>query len=144
MGMINRLRTGWAAISALALIMAASPAWPHHSGAMFEPTKSIEFDATVKEFQWTNPHSWLQVLRPDGKGGEEEWSLELGPLVGLSRAGWKPRSLQPGDKVKVSFHPMRDGSRGGRLISVTTPDGHVLNGQGGSPMRPADAADSGT
>ncbi len=111
----------------------------HHSGAMFEPVKSLEFSGTVKEFQWTNPHSWLQVLKPNEQGMEEEWSLELGPLVGLARAGWKPRSLQPGDKVKVSFHPMRDGSRGGRLISVTLPDGRTLNGQAGAPPDPPGA-----
>jgi hypothetical protein len=105
----------------------------HHSGAMFEPVKAVEFEGTVKEFQWTNPHSWLQLLKANDQGAEEEWSLELGPLVGLARAGWKPRTLQPGDKVKVSFHPMRDGSRGGRLISVTLPDGRVFNGQAGAP-----------
>ena len=105
----------------------------HHSGAMFEPVKAVEFEGTVREFQWTNPHSWLQILKPTDAGAEEEWSLELGPLVGLARAGWKPHSLQPGDKVKVSFHPMRDGSRGGRLISVTLPDGRVFNGQAGAP-----------
>jgi Family of unknown function (DUF6152) len=112
------------------------PAGAHHSGAMFEPVKSLEFEGTVKEFQWTNPHSWLQVLKPNDQGVQEEWSLELGPLVGLARAGWKPRTLQPGDKVKVSFHPMRDGSRGGRLISVTLRDGRVFNGQAGAPPDP--------
>jgi Family of unknown function (DUF6152) len=118
------------------LYMATGSAPAHHSGAMFEPVKAVEFAGTVKEFQWTNPHSWLQVLKPNEQGVEEEWSLELGPLVGLARAGWKPRTLQPGDKVKVSFHPMRDGSRGGRLISVTLPDGRTLNGQAGAPPDP--------
>ena len=117
----------------LALSVAVGAALAHHSGAMFEPVKSLEFAGTVKEFQWTNPHSWLQILKSNEQGGQEEWSLELGPLVGLARAGWKPRTLQPGDKVKVSFHPMRDGSRGGRLISVTLPDGRIFNGQAGAP-----------
>jgi hypothetical protein len=127
-------------VSVMMLIVVASSAWAHHSGAMFEPTKTIEFDGTVKEFQWTNPHSWLQILGTDGKGGVEEWSLELGPLVGLARAGWKPRTLKPGDKVKVVFHPMRDGSRGGRLVTVTLPDSHVYNGQGGAPAEAAGVA----
>jgi hypothetical protein len=125
-------------VSAMMLIVVASSAWAHHSGAMFEPTKTIEFEGTVKEFQWTNPHTWLQILGVDGTGGGvEEWSLELGPLVGLSRAGWKPRTLKPGDKVKVVFHPMRDGSHGGRLVTVTLPDGHVYNGQAGPPAEAA-------
>jgi hypothetical protein len=119
--------------SALVLMVAfyAHSASAHHSGAMFDLQKSVTIDGTVKEFQWTNPHSWLQVMSPDASGKVDEWSLELGPLVGLQRAGWKAKSLQPGDKVKVAIHPMRDGSYGGRLISVTFPDGHVLGGQGG-------------
>ena len=127
---MRRALSVWAV---LVLCCAVADAWAHHSGAMFEPVKSVEFEGTVREFQWTNPHSWLQILKTTDAGTEEEWSLELGPLVGLARAGWKPRSLQPGDKVKVSFHPMRDGSRGGRLISVTLPDGRVFNGQAGAP-----------
>ena len=81
--------------------LGAAGSWAHHSGAMFEPVKAVEFEGTVREFQWTNPHSWLQILKPTDAGTDEEWSLELGPLVGLARAGWKPHSLQPGDKVIV-------------------------------------------
>jgi hypothetical protein len=126
-----------AAIVASAVLIAV-PAPAHHSGAMFDSTKTLKFEGTVKEFQWTNPHSWLQLLVPDGKGGQEEWSLELGPLVGLHRAGWKPRTLQPGDKVSVVINPLRDGTHGGKLVTVTLPGGQVLNGQGGS----ADAAEA--
>ena len=127
------MRSALRVLAMLVLGGVGSLAAAHHSGAMFEPVKAVEFEGTVKEFQWTNPHSWLQLLQANDQGAEEEWSLELGPLVGLTRAGWKPRTLKPGDKVKVSFHPMRDGSRGGRLISVTLPDGRVFNGQAGAP-----------
>jgi hypothetical protein len=113
------------------LIIAARPAAAHHSYAMFDASKVVTLDATVKEFQWSNPHSWLQVMVANGKGDAEEWSLEMGPLVVLHRSGWKPQSLQPGDKVKVSLNPLRDGSHGGRLISVALPDGQTLSGQGG-------------
>ncbi len=120
-----------ALIVATCLSLCAPIAFAHHSGAMFDLQKSVTIDGTVKEFQWTNPHSWLQIVAPADSGKVDEWSLELGPLVGLERSGWKAKSLQPGDKVKVALHPMRDGSLGGRLISVTFADGHTLNGQGG-------------
>jgi hypothetical protein len=108
-----------------------APASAHHSYAMFDANKLVTLDATVKEFQWTNPHSWLQVMIADDKGVAEEWSLELGPLVVLHRWGWKPHSLNPGDKVKVSLNPLRDGSHGGRLMSIVLPGGETLSGQGG-------------
>ncbi|MGC1521858.1 MAG: DUF6152 family protein [Steroidobacteraceae bacterium] len=111
----------------------AAPASAHHSYAMFDANNVVSFDATVKEFQWTNPHSWLQVMIVDDKGAAQEWSLELGPLVALHRWGWKPHSVNPGDKVKVTLNPLRDGSRGGRLVSIVLPDGETLSGQGPPP-----------
>ena len=116
-----------------ALVCVISPASAHHSYAMFDANKLVTVEATVKEFQWTNPHSWLQVMVADDKGVAEEWSLELGPLVVLHRWGWKPHSLNPGDKVKVSLNPLRDGTHGGRLMSIVLPGGETLNGQGPPP-----------
>lgn len=118
-----------------------APATAHHSYAMFDAGNLVTLNATVKEFQWTNPHSWLQVMILDDKGVAAEWSLELGPLVALHRWGWKPHSLNPGDKVKVSLNPLRDGSHGGRLMSIVLPDGQTLSGQG-APAAPAPAAAS--
>jgi len=109
------------------------PASAHHSYAMFDANNLVTLDATVKEFQWTNPHSWLQVIIVNKKGITEEWSLELGASVVLHRAGWKPHSLSPGDKVKVSLNPLRDGSHGGRVMSIVLPGGETLSGQGGAP-----------
>jgi hypothetical protein len=116
-----------------AMICHISPAPAHHSYAMFDAGKLVTVEATVKEFQWTNPHSWLQVMVPNDKGSAEEWSLELGPLVVLHRWGWKPHSLNPGDKVKVSLNPLRDGTHGGRLMGIVLPSGETLNGQGPPP-----------
>jgi hypothetical protein len=116
-----------------ALACVTSPASAHHSYAMFDANRLVTVDATVKEFQWTNPHSWLQVMVADDKGVAEEWSLELGPLVVLHRWGWKPHSLNPGDKVKVSLNPLRDGTHGGRLMNIVLPGGETLNGQGPPP-----------
>ena len=135
------LRSAWLSLTLSALSLGADSAWAHHSATMFEPKKVMTFDAVVKEFQWTNPHSWLQVVAKNGKdGGYAEWSVEMGPSVGLWRSGWKPHSLKGGDKIKVSLHPLKDGTYGGRLVSVTMPDGRVLGygGNGGAPQAARD------
>ena len=116
----------------LACLSVVSLASAHHSYAMFDANNLITKDATVKAFQWTNPHSWLQVMMLDDNGVADEWSLELGPLVVLNRWGWKPHSLNPGDRVKVSLNPLRDGTHGGRLMSIVLPNGATLSGQGGT------------
>lgn len=106
-----------------AALAMAPPALAHHSFAMFNNEKSLTLEGSVKEFQWTNPHSWVQVIVKDPSGKEIEWSIEAGSPNGLSRQGWSRRSAKPGDKAVVVIHPMKDGSNGGSLVSL------VINGE---------------
>jgi hypothetical protein len=106
-----------------AVVGAAPPAMAHHSFAMYEPTKTLTFKGTVKSFQWTNPHVIVWILvQPDGGGAPQEWSLETTSPGVLTRAGWTRQSLKAGDRVSVTFSPLRDGSHGGGLNSVTLLD----------------------
>ena len=113
-------------LAGVAAALLAGPALAHHSFAMFDATKTVELKGSVKEFQWTNPHSWLQVNVIDEKGVTHEWSLEMGSPGGLARSGWRPKTVLPGDTVTVSIHPLKDGSKGGQLLSVVLPDGKVM------------------
>jgi hypothetical protein len=107
------------------LLLAGATASGHHSFAPFDMAASITITGTVKEFQWTNPHVWIQVMVP-GEAGEVEWSVEATSPAGLNKKGWKPGSLKQGDKVSIVAHPLRDGRRGASLMSATLPDGTVL------------------
>ncbi len=62
------------------------PAMAHHSGAMFDDKLSVTLAGTVRQFQWTNPHCWIQVL-VDEKSGPAEWSVEMGSPSQLFRGG---------------------------------------------------------
>jgi hypothetical protein len=110
-----------------AIAVLASPALAHHSGAMFDPTKTVTLEGTVKEFQYTNPHSWLQIMvtGPDGK--IVEWGFESEGPSTLLRAGIKAKTFMPGDKVTVVGHPMKDGRSAGSLMTVTKADGTVVS-----------------
>jgi hypothetical protein len=107
------------------LVAAASSALAHHSGAMFDDKKSVTLSGTVKEFQWTNPHCWIQLLVPEN-GKTVEWSVELGAPFEVFRTGLRPHSLKAGDRITVVIHPIRDGKRGGLYVSATGPDGKPL------------------
>jgi len=109
----------------------AAPALAHHSFAMFDAERPMTMTGTVKEFEWTNPHSWLRIMVQDQTTGRVmEWALELGSPAQQQSVGWKSDSVKPGDEVTVTVHPLKDGSRGGGLISATLPDGRTL-GNGG-------------
>ncbi len=104
----------------------AGTAVAHHSFAMFDRSRTETITGTVKDFELINPHGWLRVMVPDANGVQDEWSLELGGAGLLARVGWTRDSFHPGDRIMVRLHPLRDGSYGGQLISVTLPNGQVL------------------
>jgi hypothetical protein len=100
----------------------ASATQAHHSSAMFDQQKSLTLNGTVRQFQWSNPHCWIQVTVNDASG-PAEWSVEMGSPSQLFRAGWRPTILHAGEAVVVVVHPMRDGSKGGLFVSATHGDG---------------------
>jgi hypothetical protein len=98
----------------------------HHSAAMFDDNKTIELSGTIKEFQWKNPHVWIQVIVKNADGTMKEWSVEGGGPNSLSRNGWRPSTFKPGDSVTVKVHPMRDGSAAGNFMAAKWSDGRTL------------------
>src|SRR6266566_5863016 len=108
-----------------------APAAAHHSFAMFDADKTVTMKGTVKQLEWTNPHSWLRIMIVDQTIGKPvQWALEMGPPARQLQRGWKPDSLKPGDPVTVNMHPLKDGSRGGQLVDATLPDGRTVGGAG--------------
>ncbi len=106
----------------------ASPALAHHSFAMFDSGKNITLTGVVKEFEWTNPHVWIYVVVPDETGAPREWGFEMQAIQQDMAGGWRPDSVKPGDKVSIEFHPLKDGTRGGQLVSAILADGRKLGG----------------
>jgi hypothetical protein len=97
----------------------------HHSASMFDNTKVMEISGTVKEFQWTNPHVWIQVnVRSDA--GVKEWSIEGGGPNTLSRQGWRPTTFKAGDTVTFRINPMRDGTPAGLFVGAKFADAKTL------------------
>lgn len=106
----------------------ATPLMAHHSSAMFDATKTTELTGTVKEFQWTNPHVWVQVNvdKSGASGVKEEWSFEGGSPNTLSRQGWQKSTFAPGAQVTIRFNPMRDGTHAGQFVAAKFADGKTL------------------
>jgi hypothetical protein len=117
------------AVLAAALLAVAPGVRAHHSFAMFDANQTLSATATVKEFQWGSPHTWIELVVLNEDKTEKPLSLELTTISGLMRNGWKPKTLKPGDKVTVTYHPMRDGTAAGQLVQLVTEDGQTLKGQ---------------
>lgn len=104
----------------------ALPAAAHHSFAMFDTSKEIELqNATVVEWQWTSPHTWLYVIVPQG-GKNVKYSIEGGNPGLMRRQGFGKGSMAPGDKITVYMAPLRSGLLGGAVNAVRLPNGKTL------------------
>ena len=119
-----------ALLAVLAICAAPAVGQAHHSFAMFDSTRTVTLNGTVKEFVWTNPHVilWVYANPPSG-GPAEVWSVELTSPGNLTRQGWTRQAIKAGDKVTVQINPLRDGEHGGGFKQVTIVDtGKVYGG----------------
>jgi len=98
----------------------------HHSATMFDDSRVVELAGTVKEFQWTNPHTWIQVMVENEKRELVEWSIEGGGPNSLSRRGWRPTTFKAGDVLLIRAHPMRNGAPAGTFIGARFADGTTI------------------
>ena len=111
-------------LATIAAAIFVMPASAHHSFAMFDAAKDVTLKGTVKEFEWTNPHSWLRITVTDEKTGKPVlWALELSSPARLTTMGMHRDTVKAGDQVSVTFHPMKDGTRGGQFMSAALPGG---------------------
>jgi Family of unknown function (DUF6152) len=115
-----------AALIAAFVAGGATLAVAHHSFAAFDVTTQKEVTGTVKKFDWTNPHTWVWVDVANDHGGFDTWGFEGMSPNFLERRGWNRTTLKPGDKITVTFRPMKDGKSGGMWVSGKRPDGEVL------------------
>ncbi|MGZ3366076.1 MAG: DUF6152 family protein [Caulobacteraceae bacterium] len=117
-----------AALAGVAVLAAAPAALAHHSTAEFDYTKTISVDGVVKEVQWTNPHSYLQILSRAPDGAITQWGIEIGAPAINVKLGWRKDSVKIGDKVSLTLSPARDGRNFGTLRVLTLEDGRKLHG----------------
>lgn len=111
----------------------ALPALAHHSGAMFDSTRTQTITGKVVEFNWVNPHSSFKIEVTGADGKSEIWAIEMNAPGNLVRSGWKRTTLKKGDQVTAVVRPLRDGKPGGSYVSIKLADGTVLDGQGQGP-----------
>ena len=115
-------------VGAAMALLSMGVATAHHSTAEFDYTKQITIKGSVKEVQWTNPHSYIQLLVDDAGGQKVEWSVEIGSPSLNVNLGWRKNSVKAGDEVTMLLSPARNGSPYGTLRVLTFADGRTLDG----------------
>jgi hypothetical protein len=118
-------RVVFAALIVVIALFMVQPILAHHSSAGFSQDAK-EISGTVKEFQFRNPHSWIQVNVQDANGKITEWSVEWGSPNQLGRDGIRPSTFSPGMNVTIKIRPMMNGSPVGGFVGAKMPDGKTL------------------
>ena len=98
----------------------------HHAATMFDREQTVELSGEIVEFQWTSPHVWIQINVENESGELVEWSVEGSVPNRLYRAGWRPTTFQPGDRVTIHAAPMRNGAPAALFIGARLADGSTL------------------
>ena len=108
------------------VLLCAPAVTAHHSPAVFDRTKEIKLTGVVKEFRWSNPHSWIELTVRNSKGEPEAWAIEMTTPSQLVKAGWKSSTIKEGDEVTIAAHPLRTEEKVGQFVSITLSNGKVL------------------
>lgn len=123
------MKRTWSFALAAALMAVSTPAYVHHSGAMFDRTQEIKLTGIISEFVWMNPHSSFKINVPNEDGKIDVWAIEMNGPSNLVRLGWKRTTIKSGDKVTVTVNPLRDGQLGGWYRGIVLPDGTTLGSE---------------
>jgi len=126
---MTRMRSIWAAaaiVVALSGSIGLQSVTAHHSFALYDMTRSVEIDGSVDKLEWSNPHCWLFIFVAGSDSATVSYGFEMSSVGEMTRRGWKKLLVKPGDKIKVKYHPLRDGRNGGLMMSVTMADGQTI------------------
>ena len=128
-------RSALAAVVAAFVVVAAATANAHHSATMFEQTRTITVEGVVKEFQFSNPHSWLLVDVKDKAGKVTTWGFEAEGPSTLQRAGIRRSEFPVGTKVTMTGRPMKDGTPAAIWVLAVRADGKRFDPREGFQVR---------
>jgi hypothetical protein len=115
---------GLTSVLAAAMALAvSSPAWSHHSHAMFDHDKEVTVTGTVSQWIFRNPHVFLYVDAKTAAGETITYTVEMSNIANMLKVGFTSTTFKAGDTVTVTLHPLADGRPGGNYIVATSADG---------------------
>ena len=112
-----RIRSRMSAI-AVACAMASAPLVAHHSFAMFDMDKDVEYSGTVTEWKWQNPHVLIFIDVPDETGKVVTWGFENSNVHTLATQGYNRNTLKFGQPITAIVNPAVNGEPLGIIVKI--------------------------
>ena len=100
-------------------LMAGVGLGAHHSVAgVYDLDKEVILVGAIKKLNFTNPHSSIELTVTNKDGSTTEWNLVTASNTNLTRQGVTKSSIKPGDVLKITALPARNGNPLGFIKSL--------------------------
>ena len=95
----------------------------HHAVAgVYDLNKEVVLEGRLKKLNFTNPHASIELTVPNKDGTFTEWKLTTASITTLTREGINKTSMKPGEILKVTILPARNGNPAGFIRNLTLGD----------------------
>jgi hypothetical protein len=95
----------------------------HHAVAgVYDLNKEVVLEGRLKKLNFTNPHASIELTVPNKDGTFTDWVLTTASITNLTREGITKTSMKPGEILKVTILPARNGNPAGFIRSLQLGD----------------------
>jgi hypothetical protein len=101
----------------------------HHAVAgVYDLNKEIVLEGRLKKLNFVNPHANIELSVPDKKikGKVVDWILTTASVQTLTRQGVTKEAMRPGEPLKVTILPARNGGPTGFIRNLQLGDKNIL------------------
>jgi hypothetical protein len=108
------------------IVMASRTLQAHHAVAgVYDLTKEVVLEGRLKKLNFTNPHASIELTVPNKDGTFTEWVLTTASITTLTREGINKTSMKPGEILKVTILPARNGNPVGFIRNLQLGDRNI-------------------
>ena len=107
-------------------LMAAVAVQAHHAVAgVYDLNKEVVLQGRLKKLNFTNPHASIELTVPNKDGTFTDWVLTTASIQILTREGINKTAMKPGEILKVTVLPARNGNPAGFIRTLTLGDKEI-------------------
>jgi Family of unknown function (DUF6152) len=105
------------------ILVVGTQAQAHHAVAgVYDLNKEIVLEGTLTKLNFVNPHASIHLAVPNADGTSTEWILTTASIQTLTRQGINKSSIKPGESLKITALPARNGNPAGFIRQIALGD----------------------
>ena len=95
----------------------------HHAVAgIYDLNTEVVLEGKLKKLNFTNPHASIELTVPNADGTTTDWVLTTASVQNLTRQGFSKQSIKPGEPLKATILPAKNGNPAGFIRRLELSD----------------------